>query len=230
MEKQISGEKGKWAAWLPLLPAAAVVWDVAAAGGCAWQAFPALLLGAGVCILLPGCALLFALRRLTRLPEGFDLPLTLLLGSGFFAALTCVCARFGLVWPLRAVPPAVALIGFFLFRADARRTASALRQWRPRWGNALLLAALLVLYALCWETATAHPAVVGQTVLKQDFLWNIGNARSFWLGFPPQDIRFAGVRLHYHYLNELLAAGFSAACGVSAYDLLGFAWPPAFPS
>ena len=32
----------------------------------------------------------------------------LLLGSGFFAALTCLCARFGLAWPLRVVPPAVA--------------------------------------------------------------------------------------------------------------------------
>ena len=143
MEKRVSGKTGTGLSWLALLPAVALVWGVAVAGGCAWWALPAALCGAGLCILLPGCALLYALKRLTPLPQGFE----------------------------------------------------------------LLLTALLVVYALCWETATAHPAAVGQTVLKQDFLWNIGNARSFWLGFPPQDIRFAGVRLHYHYLNELLSEG-----------------------
>lgn len=226
MVKRVSGKTGTGLSCLALLPVVALVWGVAVAGGCAWWVLPAALCGAGLCILLPGCALLYALKRLTPLPQGFELPLALLLGSGFFAALTCLCARFGLAWPLRVVPPAVALAGFFAFRKDVGQTAERLRHWRLHWADALLLTALLVVYALCWETATAHPAAVGQTVLKQDFLWNIGNARSFWLGFPPQDIRFAGVRLHYHYLNELLAAGLSAACGASVYDLLGFVWPP----
>ncbi|MCI6639383.1 MAG: hypothetical protein MSH10_01095 [Pygmaiobacter massiliensis] len=80
----------------------------------------------------------------------------------------------------------------------------------------------VLLCALVWSTACAHPAAVGENQLKQDFLWTVGNARSFFLGFPPQDIRFTGVRLTYHYLQELLCAGLSAVSGVSCYDLLAF--------
>ena len=98
-----------------------------------------------------------------------------------------------------------------------------------RLGNTALIqwgfAGTLLVYLFAWIPFTAHPQAVGATSIKQDFLWNVGNVNSFFLGFPPQDIRFEGVRLRYHYLNELLCAGVSAASGVHAYDLLGVVWP-----
>ncbi|MBQ7903470.1 MAG: hypothetical protein IJ362_07050 [Oscillospiraceae bacterium] len=68
----------------------------------------------------------------------------------------------------------------------------------------------------------AHPVVTGQNIISQDFMWTVGNAHSFSLGLPPQDIRFSGVTLKYHYLTELIAAALSAFTGISCYDILGF--------
>ncbi|MGN0975658.1 MAG: hypothetical protein ACI4OL_06620, partial [Gemmiger sp.] len=47
------------------------------------------------------------------------------------------------------------------------------------------------------------------------------------LGFPPQDLRYSGYTLTYHYLSELWAYGLSAAWGGSCYDAVAFVLPPA---
>ena len=79
---------------------------------------------------------------------------------------------------------------------------------------------LLALYCVGGSLRFALPAAAGGAVVpQQDFFWNVGNAQSFLLGFPPQDLRFSGYTLTYHYLSELLAAGLSMATGASCYDI-----------
>lgn len=173
-------------------------------------------------LLLPGFAFYKMLARAIALPKTLCMPLTILCGSGVFTFFTCVAARFGAWWLLQIAPPLLGLLCLaFLWRAGDTMTLP-----KQHTRNQFLLALLLCLYACCWMMFTAHPAAVGNTVLKQDFLWNVGNARSFALGFPPIDLRFSGVRLQYHYLNELLVGGLAMVSGISAYDWLAFCWPP----
>ena len=88
------------------------------------------------------------------------------------------------------------------------------------------VAGVLALISAAGAGLFAHPAAVGQITPSQDFFWNLGNAESFLLGFPPADLRFAGVTLTYHYLTELLAAGLSMASGLAVYDVLAFYQTP----
>lgn len=81
---------------------------------------------------------------------------------------------------------------------------------------------LSVLFALMVSVKNAHPAAAGEIVLTQDVMWNIGNANSFALGFPPQDIRFSMVRFSYHYLTELVFGALSIVSGIACYDIYVF--------
>lgn len=151
----------------------------------------------------------------------FSFPTIVALGTGCFV----VCISFGFRWNI------VSLCTLPLLALSAAEVACQIRERRAMKatvpsGHLFLFAGLLIVTTLCWVLANGHPAVLGSNELKQDFLWTIGNTRSFSLGFPPQDIRYAGVRLTYHYLNELLTAGISAITGVSAYNLLAFVLPP----
>lgn len=171
-------------------------------------------------IWLPG-AFFYRLLQLEKELAMFAFPAILTLGSGFFALCASVGFRLGAAWPALLVP--------FLFAAAELvcrfRQKQQFRFCVPT-AELLLFAGLLCCAALCWAAANGHPAALGENALKQDFLWTVGNTRSFFLGFPPQDIRYVGVRLTYHYLNELLTAGISAVSGVAAYDLLAFVMPP----
>ena len=78
--------------------------------------------------------------------------------------------------------------------------------------------ALMAFYCLACAPQFAHAAAAGGMVTPvHDFLWNVGNAKSFLLGFPPQDLRFSGYTLTYHYLSELLCAGLAMASGADCY-------------
>ena len=207
-------------------------WALAAgaalAAGCSPWALALVPLCAGLYLVGPGVFWYGALVRLGRLGAAgrrLAVPGILLTGTGFFAAVACVAFRFQNLWLLRVLPIPFAAAGVCGLAAALGRGGLRLEK---RLGGApwLLAAGLTALFALAFPALAAHPAAVGQTVIKQDFLWNVGNAKSFFLGFPPQDIRFSGVRLSYHYLNELLAAGLSAVSGADAYDILAFLWPP----
>ena len=87
---------------------------------------------------------------------------------------------------------------------------------------AVLWGALCLFFALSFSARNAHPAAAGSILPEQDLLWNVGNAEAFLRAFPPQDIRFAGVRFHYHYLTELLAAALAAVSGAACYDVFAF--------
>ncbi len=175
-------------------------------------------------LVLPGLLLtrLFGLRG--RLPAGSALPLAVLLGTGFLCVLYCFCMRLGFVWVLRLLPPllsAVWLLGCWQPRQTASKVRAALRD-----GHFLLYAALVaglvLLYAFSVSVKTAHPSVAGGLLPNQDIMWNIGNANSFKIAFPPQDIRFSEVRLTYHYLTEMTEGILSLVSGLAAWDIVAF--------
>ncbi|MEG0166948.1 MAG: hypothetical protein RR709_03645 [Ruthenibacterium sp.] len=174
---------------------------------------------------MPGFACYKLLLHGEILPETLCVPATILCGTGFFAAVTCVSARFGAWWLLQTAPPLFGICCLLILWRVGEKVILR-KPTSDAQGHWLLYAVLLLVFLFCWVANTAHPAAVGNTLLKQDFLWNVGNARSFALGFPPLDLRFSGVRLQYHYLNELLVGGLAMVSGVSAYDWLAFCWPP----
>lgn len=181
-------------------------------------------------VILPGLFLAKLLQTKKILPT-FTLPLAFLLGSGFFAALYCVCMRLGILLVLRIVPPILALLWLLPWAKERlenyKKKGLQKFQIKPyQWMLILLFAALWLLYTFASVTKNAHPLVVGNVLVNQDFLWNVGNANSFALAFPPQDIRFVGVRLHYHYLTELLAGSLSIVSGISNYNIIGFYMQP----
>ena len=93
------------------------------------------------------------------------------------------------------------------------------------WVCAAVLA-LMAFYCLACAPAFAHAAAAGGMVAPEhDFLWNVGNAKSFLRGFPPQDLRFSGYTLTYHYLSELLCAGLAMASGADCYEVQGALLP-----
>ena len=173
------------------------------------------------------------LWRLTGLKEplGADmrLPGAVLLGTGFLCVLYCFCMRLGALPVLRVLPPLAASAELALFWRP-RRTAARLRdRWHDgaalSWGA--LYAVLVLLYAFCVVVKNARPSAAGGILPNQDLLWNIGNANSFAIAFPPQDIRFSQVRLTYHYLTEMTEGILAIVSGLPAYDLIAFYAGPA---
>ncbi|MEG1271527.1 MAG: hypothetical protein RSD54_09435, partial [Ruthenibacterium sp.] len=158
-----------------------------------------------------------------------ETPLAILFGTGFFAVLFCVCTRLHLPLVLRFLPPLLSLCQFvfagriFALKTQVKKTLSD--------GGFLcrlvLFSVLLMLFGFAVCVKNAHPLTAGAIALNQDLFWNIGNAQSFQIAFPPQDIRFSMVRLSYHYLTELIWGAFAAVSGLSAYNIIAFYAAPA---
>lgn len=177
-------------------------------------------------ILLPGRFWRKLLKLDSFLPN-YEFPLTLLLGVGSFVALYCVCMRLNLLLVLRILPLLLGAAGLFLWRLPRKPLQKKVCLPGPSQTLLLVLTAgLIFMYGFCGVTKAAHPSEVGQILLNQDFLWNVGNAESFLIQFPPQDIRFYNVRLTYHYLTEMVTACLSLVTGVSCYNILGFYQQP----
>ncbi len=173
-------------------------------------------------LLLPGYAV-YRILNIQKYLDGFTLPLCFTLGGGVMVALYCVTIRLSLLplmWTALLVLFALGL--FFLLN---KRDDLSKRLKKPS-GTAVLLifisTALIFVYAFAGVAKYARPTAVGDILLNQDFLWNVGNAESFKLGFPPEDIRFYDVRLQYHYFTELLLSAFSTMTGISSYNLIAF--------
>lgn len=166
-----------------------------------------------LCIWLPGRSLArFAFPGLWA--QGAAASLTAVLGLSVFALCTVLASLTGVRF-LTWLPLAALLL-------PSRAQSAPRRSWLPFCLTAAVV--LLLLAPACGRFA--HPAAVGITIPQQDFYWNVGNAESFALGFPPSDLRYSGYTLTYHYLTELLEAGLSFCCGISCYDAAGFAAPP----
>lgn len=145
-------------------------------------------------------------------------------GLGLFA----VCAALGsaLRWHwLPWLPAVFGLAGASLFWKKGRRPRPPFASRATVWLCAGALA-LMAFYCLACAPRFAHAAAAGGVASpNHDFLWNVGNAKSFLLGFPPQDLRFAGYTLTYHYLSELLCAGLAMATGADCYAVQGALLP-----
>lgn len=179
-------------------------------------------------VVLPGF-LGVQIFRVNKWMPGWWAPLSFLLGSGFFAVVYCFAMRLGILWLLRLLPPVIGLVWVVLARRRKKAQPRKIYRTRPaphQWMLILLYAALLLLFAFYFVVKNAHPSAVGNILLNQDLLWNAGNANSFKIAFPPQDIRFVGVRLHYHYFTELLAGALSIVSGIPAYSILAFYLQP----
>lgn len=164
--------------------------------------------------------------------------LTFTLGIAVFSLITVLCSLCGsglpfTLWLCVTLPftlPAWLPMHYRGLPEPVRSVCQTLRSRVQRAAGAWFLpapavAALLVLLGMAAGRA-AHPLAVGSTIPQQDLYWNTGNAASFALGFPPQDLRYSGYALTYHYLTELLAGGLSLGCGVSCYDAVAFVLPP----
>lgn len=174
-------------------------------------------------LLLPG-AFWYRVLRLEKRFSAMREMLVLMLGVGYFAVCYCFAGRFGLVWLLRLLPLGPAAAEAALLLRAYRRERPAIRL--PGDGALpwlwLLFGFCCLIFSFYISVANADPTLTGAGYLNQDLLWNVGNAESFKLAFPPQDIRFVGVRLAYHYLTELCAGALSWASGVSAYRIFAF--------
>ena len=179
-------------------------------------------------LLLPGRLLLEVTGIKKRLPNA-QTPLAVLLGTGFLCVSYCFCMRLGFLWVLRLLPPILALV-WIICCWKPRATLQKLQGW---WTDghfllyALLAAGLILLFTFTISVKNAHPAVAGGLLPNQDVMWNIGNANSFKIAFPPQDIRFSQVRLTYHYLTEMVEGILSLVSGLEAWDIVAFYAGPA---
>lgn len=177
-------------------------------------------------VVLPG---LFwrKLLRTERFAPGFGGPLVLLLGAGFFVVLFCFAMRLGVLWLLYLLPPLLGPAWAAMCLREGKRPPLTPKPIAPHeWMLMLLFAALLLFFSFYGVVKYALPHAVGDILPNHDLLWNVGNANSFKLAFPPQDIRFVGVRLHYHYLTELLAGALSFVSGIHAYSIMAFYMQP----
>ena len=175
-------------------------------------------------IWLPGKAWNFILKG-NRKFYGMDFGIDILLGTGFFCGVYCVAMRLHIKALLIAAPLVFALGGAIILLRN--RNDFKVNKLKPyQWLLVLLFFGLLLLYTFTTVIKAAKPAAVGDTLLSADMLWNIGNANSFTLRFIPEDIRYSGVQLHYHYLTELFAGAVCWLTGVSAYNIVAFYMQP----
>ena len=180
-------------------------------------------------VLLPGM-LFSGLSEIEKELPDFRIPAAILFGAGFLAVLYCICMRMGWLPLLYVLPPVLGFAHLILSRDGLHPRRAALRFFSDGTHMTLLFlwGAALALYACILGLKNAHPLAAGTVTLNEDMLWNIGNANAFQIAFPPQDIRFSGVRFAYHYLTEMLWGILSLVSGTSAYDVFIFFSGPVF--
>lgn len=176
-------------------------------------------------IWLPGKCWNMLLKGSSRFDK-MDTATDILLGTGFFCAVYCVAMRLHMKILLAVVPPVFALLAIALIirRGYINPPPQKLTPWQ--WLPVLLFFALLLVYTMDCVVKYALPANVGNTLLMPDMLWNVGNASSFSIRFIPEDIRYSGVQLHYHYLTELFAGAVAWLGGIPAYNVVAFYMQP----
>ncbi len=181
-----------------------------------------------------GCIIIFyvfipgrfinSILKFTKGFNGADGMAEILLGTGFFCALYCVSIRLGLKPLLAVLPPVMSIVYLFIDRKNIKIKKIKISPLQQL--IILLIFALIFLYTFATVIKSALPTEVGDTLLNPDMLWNIGNANSFKIRFIPEDIRYSGVQLHYHYLTELFAGAISWLSGISAYNIIAFYMQP----
>lgn len=191
-------------------------------GGSAFEMLVVLPIFVAAFIYLPGCAL----RRLLKADSCFEnmkFGLNVLLGTGFFAFVYCFAMKLK-VFRLMFLPAVLsaAYIIYVIKTEEFKKMKKSAALSPDGWLLVLLFFTLLFLYAWTMAGKNGLPSSVGDTLINQDLLWNVGNASAFTIKFIPEDIRYSGVQLHYHYLTELITGAISWVSGISCYNLLAF--------
>lgn len=179
---------------------------------CGAPAYGGVLTAAAALVLiwLPGC---FLRDILSGTQEELRLTQSLVCGLALFAAVS-VAASWSGVHALIYLP---AVLG--AWQAVRRRGMGV--PWK-KWTAPLgIWLAVLLVYGIC-AADYAHATALGVVTPNQDFYYNVANVDSLMQGFPPAQLRFAGMTLRYHFLTELTAAGLCMATGLGAFDMLGF--------
>lgn len=184
-------------------------------------------------ILLPGmlCERLLYFRARPHRQEEFSQArwcLRILLGTGVLCVIYCVAMRLHCLWALRLLPPVLGL-GFLTGELTRRKGRLPCFRHTPspaQWGVLLLFAALVFFTIFTNVIKYARPSSAGDVLIDQDFLYFVGNAKSFQLAFPSIEIRFYNVRFQYHYLTEMLCGILGLITGVDCYDILAFYQQP----
>lgn len=170
-------------------------------------------------VYLPGRFCNLLLKTKEKVKE-MDFALDLLAGMGLFLVLYCFAMRLSVKPLLLFVPPVISIIYCLLYTKNEKDKNKA----EPYGKNLkfLLFLALLFLFTFTTVIKSALPENVGDTLINQDLLWNVGNANAFTIRFLPEDIRYSGVQLHYHYLTEMFRGALSMVSGISAYNITAF--------
>ena len=177
-------------------------------------------------ILIPG-VMITKLLKADKISSTATVPLSIFYGTGFFAASYCVFTRFGLQKHLDLFVVLVSLLYIILYgRKFERKIKETFAKKDRNYSLFMLFGISVMLFGFCISVKNANPIVVGEIIPNPDLLWNIGNANSFKIAFPPQDIRFSEVRLSYHYLTEMVAGALSIVSGISSYDIFAFYYGP----
>ena len=170
-------------------------------------------------VYLPGCFL-------GQVMYGKDpsAPVSVRLGLGLaLTALLHIAAMLTGIGLIRIfVPAMLGLCYIYSNRVEIADLRNGILMAPPARTVILIYACVVFMFALVVSVKHAHPKVVGEILLSQDFMWTVGNAESLKVSFPPMDIRYRGVTLTYHYMTELLAASLSCMTGISCYDILAF--------
>ena len=171
-------------------------------------------------VILPGLFFYEKLRIQSSFTDEYKYySVAFVLGIAFFASLFCISSYLKFWWILRITP--LIFTALYLYKIKSKSCAKNTNKNQ----NVLMLliySFAIFMYTFLCVAKHAHPAKVGEVILTQDFMWTVGNAQSLLNSFPPMDIRFSGVILKYHYLTELISAGFSSVSGISCYNILGF--------
>lgn len=205
----------------------------AQSGARIWQ-FPLFCAVLLLYILLPGRLISRAFGIEKAFPL-FRFPASVISGVGFLTVLYCFAMQFGFLYRMLWILPLILSVAELIIFVREYKSGTyskihkvKLSEISPNnWLLLLLGCTLILMYTFFAVVKNAHPAAVKELLLSQDFLWNVGNARSFEMAFPPQDIRFYNVRLTYHYLTEMLAGIIALISGIPAYDIVGMYLNPA---
>ncbi len=208
---------GCYAAVVLLLVATGVLYQCAGA-----HVLQALFVWLLACLaLVPGHGLLYKVAP--KLPLAQQMAGGMVLSMLFFSAVTLGASASGVHVLVRLyLLGAAGLLAWILCKKRACIT-KPLSFLQTVDGAFLCVAcALAVLMNAFWSVRYASPIAVGTMNASQDYYWNLGNVKSFLLGFPLADLRIDGVTVQYHFLTELYQAGLCMASGLSADALVAF--------
>ena len=210
-----TGRFGTFKAVFSAMLLAIYLFGIAASGGSIFEL--ALFIGCVlIYVFLPG----FSVSALLVHDEERNVCVSLALGS----ALLCISHILYLVSGLKLILMVLPLIPMAIYvTAKIRNKEKDPSLVHVLDSNLILVYACIVfMFTFIVAVKHAHPAMVGEITLSQDFMWTVGNAESLKMSFPPMDIRYRGVTLKYHYLTELIAAAVSSVTGISCYNILAF--------